>query len=224
MPINKAWEAKSSATFGRGEVHPRPVQGVERQVSMSRIGRAPIPVPPKVQVNWSDGNLVTVKGPRGELSYQVDPQLSLKLEDGVLSVSRPSDSKEHKAKHGLYRSLVNNMVVGVTNGYTKQLEIHGVGYRAAKIGENLVIQVGYSHPVEVQPPQGISLTVDGVDPATKATKISVNGIDKQLVGEVAANIRRIRKPEPYKGKGIRYAGEAIRRKAGKAGKVGGKKK
>jgi large subunit ribosomal protein L6 len=191
---------------------------------MSRIGRAPIPVPPKVQVNWSNGNLVTVKGPKGELSYQVDPELSLKLEDGVLSVSRPSDSKEHKAKHGLYRTLVNNMVVGVTNGYTKQLEIHGVGYRAAKIGENLVVQVGYSHPVEVQPPQGISFTIDGVDPATKATKISVNGIDKQLVGEVAANIRRIRKPEPYKGKGIRYAGEAIRRKAGKAGKVGGKKK
>jgi large subunit ribosomal protein L6 len=191
---------------------------------MSRIGRAPIPVPPKVQVNWNDGNLVTVKGPKGELSYQIDPVLSLKLEDGTLSVSRPSDSKEHKAKHGLYRTLVNNMVVGVTNGYTKQLEIHGVGYRAAKVGENLVIQVGYSHPVEVQPPQGISLTVDGVDPATKATKVSVSGIDKQLVGEVAANIRRIRKPEPYKGKGIRYAGEAIRRKAGKAGKVGGKKK
>ena len=191
---------------------------------MSRIGRAPIPVPPKVQVSWSDSNLVTVKGPKGELSYQVDPELSLTLEDGVLSVSRPSDSKEHKAKHGLYRTLVNNMVVGVTNGYTKQLEIHGVGYRAAKIGENLVVQVGYSHPVEVQPPQGISFTIDGVDPATKATKISVNGIDKQLVGEVAANIRRIRKPEPYKGKGIRYTGEAIRRKAGKAGKVGGKKK
>jgi large subunit ribosomal protein L6 len=191
---------------------------------MSRIGRAPIPVPPKVQVNWNDGNLVTVKGPKGELSYQIDPELSLKLEDGTLNVSRPSDSKEHKAKHGLYRTLVNNMVVGVTNGYTKQLEIHGVGYRAAKVGENLIIQVGYSHPVEVRPPQGISLTVDGVDPATKATKVSVSGIDKQLVGEVAANIRRIRKPEPYKGKGIRYAGEAIRRKAGKAGKVGGKKK
>ncbi len=191
---------------------------------MSRIGRAPIPVPPKVQVNWDDGNLVTVKGPRGELSYQIDPELTLKLENGVITVSRPSDSKEHKAKHGLYRTLVNNMVVGVTNGYTKQLEIHGVGYRAAKMGESLVIQVGYSHPVEVQPPGGISFTIDGVDPATKATKISVAGIDKQLVGEVAANIRRIRKPEPYKGKGIRYAGEAIRRKAGKAGKVGGKKK
>jgi large subunit ribosomal protein L6 len=191
---------------------------------MSRIGRAPIAVPPKVQVNWTDGNLVTVKGPKGELSYQVDPELMLKLEDGKLLVSRPSDSKEHKAKHGLYRTLVNNMVVGVTNGYTKQLEIHGVGYRAAKMGDNLVIQVGYSHPVEVQPPSGISFTVDGIDPATKATRVSVIGIDKQLVGAVAADIRRIRKPEPYKGKGIRYAGEAIRRKAGKAGKVGGKKK
>src|SRR5213076_2961580 len=191
---------------------------------MSRIGRAPIPVPPKVQVTWTDENLVTVKGPKGELSYQVDPALTLKLEEGTLEVTRPSDSKEYKAKHGLYRTLINNMVVGVTNGYTKQLEIHGVGYRAAKMGNNLIIQVGYSHPVEVQPPPGISFTVDGVDPATKATKVSVLGIDKQLVGEVAANIRRIRKPEPYKGKGIRYTGEAIRRKAGKAGKVGGKKK
>ena len=191
---------------------------------MSRIGRAPIAVPPKVQVNWTDGNLVTVKGPKGELSYQIDPELTLKLEDGKLLVSRPSDSKEHKAKHGLYRTLVNKMLVGGTNGYTKQLEIHGVGYRAAKMGDSLVIQVGYSHPVEVQPPSGISFTVDGIDPATKATKVSVIGIDKQLVGAVAANIRRIRKPEPYKGKGIRYAGEAIRRKAGKAGKVGGKKK
>jgi len=191
---------------------------------MSRIGRAPITVPPKVQVNWNDSNFVTVKGPKGELSYQIAPELSLKLENGTLSVSRSSDSKEFKAKHGLYRTLINNMVVGVTSGYTKQLEIHGVGYRAAKMGNSLVIQVGYSHPVEVQPPQGISFTVDGIDTATKATKISVIGIDKQLVGEVAANIRRIRKPEPYKGKGIRYVGEKVRRKAGKAGKVGGKKK
>ncbi len=191
---------------------------------MSRIGSAPIPVPPKVQVSWTDENLVTVKGPRGELSYHVDPDLTLKLENGTLTVSRPSDSREHRSKHGLYRTLVNNMVVGVTNGYTKQLEIHGVGYRAAKVGENLVVQVGYSHPIEVQPPEGISFTVDGVDPATKATRLSVHGIDKQLVGETAATIRRLRKPEPYKGKGIRYAGEAIRRKAGKAGKVGGKKK
>lgn len=191
---------------------------------MSRIGRAPIAVPPKVQVTWTDENLVTVKGPRGELSYKVDPILTLKLEDGTISVTRPSDTKDHKAKHGLYRTLINNMVEGVTKGYTKQLEIHGVGYRAAKVGDNLVIQVGYSHPVEVQPPKGITLSVDGVDPATKATRLSVSGIDKQLVGEVAASIRRIRKPEPYKGKGIRYAGERIRRKAGKAGKVGGKKK
>jgi len=191
---------------------------------MSRVGRTPITVPPKVQVNWTDSNFVTIKGPKGELSYQILPDLSLKLEDGSLTVSRPSDSKEHKAMHGLYRTLINNMVVGVTNGYTKQLEIHGIGYRAAKMGDSLIIQVGYSHPVEVQAPKGISFTVDGVDPATKATKISVTGIDKQLVGEVAANIRRIRKPEPYKGKGIRYAGENVRRKAGKAGKVGGKKK
>lgn len=191
---------------------------------MSRIGRAPIPVPPKVQVTWTEGNFVTVKGPKGELSRQVDTDLTLKLEDGNLTVSRPSDSKAHKSKHGLYRTLVNNMVVGVTNGYTKQLEIHGVGYRAAKVGSNLIIQVGYSHPIEVQAPEGITLSVDGVDPATKATRISVSGIDKQEVGQLAASIRQLRKPEPYKGKGIRYTGEAIRRKAGKAGKVGGKKK
>ena len=191
---------------------------------MSRIGRAPITVPPKVQVNWNEDNLVTVKGPKGELSYRVDPALTLQLADGSLSVSRPSDSKEHRSKHGLYRTLVNNMVVGVTDGFTKRLEIHGVGYRATKIGNNLVIMVGYSHPVEVQPPPGITLNVEGVDAATKATRISVSGIDKQLVGAVAASIHNIRKPEPYKGKGIRYAGEKIRRKAGKAGKVGGKKK
>ena len=191
---------------------------------MSRIGRTPIVVPAKVQVNWTEENFLTVKGPKGELAYQVDPDLALKLEDGQLLVTRPSDDKEQRAKHGLYRTLINNMVVGVTTGYTKQLEIHGVGYRAAKVGNNLVIQVGYSHPVEVQPPDGISLAVDGVDAATKATKLSVSGIDKQLVGQVAATIRHIRKPEPYKGKGIRYAGEKVRRKAGKAGKVGGKKK
>jgi large subunit ribosomal protein L6 len=177
-----------------------------------------------VQVSWTDGNVVTVKGPKGELSTQVHPDLMLKLENGTLTVSRPTDNREHRAKHGLYRTLVNNMVVGVTTGYTKSLEIHGVGYRANKVGENLVIQVGYSHPIEVQPPKGISFTVDGVDPATKAVKLSVHGIDKQLVGETAASIRRLRKPEPYKGKGIRYAKEVIRRKAGKAGKVGGKKK
>jgi large subunit ribosomal protein L6 len=191
---------------------------------MSRIGRAPIAVPPKVQVNWTENNLLTVKGPKGELSQQVDPALGLKLENGSLEVARPSDSKDHKAKHGLYRTLINNMIIGVTTGYSKQLEIHGVGYRAAKVGNNLVIIVGYSHPVEVRPPTGITFSVDGIDAATKATKLSVSGIDKQLVGEVAATIRRIRKPEPYKGKGIRYAAEKVRRKVGKAGKVGGKKK
>lgn len=191
---------------------------------MSRIGRAPIAVPPKVQISWTEDNLVTVKGPKGELSTKIDPALGLQLENGQVIVTRPSDSKEHKSKHGLYRTLVNNMVIGVTTGYTKQLEIHGVGYRAAKVGDNLVIQVGYSHPVEVRPPAGITLNVDGVDAATKATRVSVSGIDKQLVGAIAADIRRVRKPEPYKGKGIRYTGEAIRRKAGKAGKVGGKKK
>lgn len=191
---------------------------------MSRIGRAPITIPAKVQVNWTEGNYVTVKGPKGELSQQIDPQLTLKLEDSALTVTRPTDCKEHRSKHGLYRTLLNNMVVGVSTGYTKQLEIHGVGYRAAKVGNSIVIVVGYSHPVEVQPPTGISLSVDGVDALTKATKISVSGIDKQLVGQIAADIRSVRKPEPYKGKGIRYANEKVRRKAGKAGKVGGKKK
>jgi large subunit ribosomal protein L6 len=191
---------------------------------MSRIGRAPITVPARVLVTWTDENFVTVKGPKGQLEYQIDPALTLEMEKDTLSVSRPSDSKEHKSIHGLYRTLINNMVVGVSTGFTKSLEIHGVGFRAAKVGNNLVILAGYSHPVEVNPPEGISLSVDGVDAATKATKISVSGIDKQLVGQVAASIRQVRKPEPYKGKGIRYAGEKIRRKAGKAGKVGGKKK
>lgn len=191
---------------------------------MSRIGRTPIVVPPKVQVNWSEENVVTVKGPKGELSQKVSSDLVLKLEDGKLTVSRPSDNKTHRSQHGLYRTLINNMVVGVTSGYTKQLEIHGVGYRATKVGNNLVFQVGYSHPVEIRPPEGVAFSVDGVDAATKATKISISGIDKQVVGEIAASIRRIRKPEPYKGKGIRYAQEKVRRKAGKAGKVGGKKK
>jgi len=191
---------------------------------MSRIGRAPITVPAKVQVSWTEDNHVTVIGPKGQLEHRVDAALTLKLENGSLTVSRPSDSKEHKSKHGLYRSLINNMVIGVTTGYTKQLEIHGVGYRASKLGQGLLIQVGYSHPIEVGAPDGITLNVDGVDAATKATKISVSGIDKQLVGQVAATIRQLRKPEPYKGKGIRYTGEIVRRKAGKAGKVGGKKK
>ncbi len=187
----------------------------------------PIPIPPKVEVSWNEENLVTVKGPKGELSLKIPSSLSLALENGTLKVARQSDNKLHRSQHGLYRTLINNMVVGVTQGYSKQLEIHGTGYRATKVGDNLVIMVGYSHPIEVPPPPGISFTVDGVDSVTKATKISVVGIDKQKVGEMAAIIRRIREPEPYKGKGIRYAGEEIRRKAGKAGKTGkagGKKK
>jgi large subunit ribosomal protein L6 len=191
---------------------------------MSRIGRAPITVPQAVQVNWTENNVVTVKGPKGELSRQIDPVLQLKLEDGSITVSRPSDSKEHRSKHGLYRSLINNMIVGVTNGFTKMLEIHGVGYRAVQQGKDLIFLVGYSHPVQVSAPEGVILKLEANDPATKAVRVSVTGIDKQEVGQIAANIRRIRKPEPYKGKGIRYAGEVVRRKAGKAGKVGGKKK
>ena len=185
---------------------------------MSRIGKTPIPVPPGVKVQLNEGNSVTVVGPKGTLTRSFHDQITIALEDGKLVVSRPSDSKQHKALHGMTRTLVANMVTGVTSGFKKDLEINGVGYRVAKVGENLVFQVGYSHPVLYNPPQGIQFAVDGT------TKLSVSGIDKYLVGEVAAQIRGIRKPEPYKGKGIKYASEVIRRKAGKAGKVGGKKK
>jgi len=143
--------------------------------------------------------------------------LTITQDGDTLTVSRPDDSKQSKSLHGLSRSLLNNMVLGVKDGFTKSLELQGVGYRVAKVGENLIFQVGFSHPVQVNPPQGISFTVDGT------TKLSVTGIDKHMVGQVAANIRSIRKPEPYKGKGIRYSGERVRMKAGKAGKVGGKK-
>lgn len=184
---------------------------------MSRIGRAPITVPAGVKVETQD-HTVTVTGPKGTLTQELPGVISITLENGTLTVSRADESKTSKSLHGLSRTLVANMVTGVTTGFTKALEINGVGYRVAKVGENLVFQVGYSHPVQMNPPQGISFAVDGT------TKLSVSGIDKQLVGQVAANIRSIRKPEPYKGKGIKYAAEVIRRKAGKAGKVGGKKK
>jgi len=190
---------------------------------MSRIGKNPVAIPQGVEIQLS-GQTLTAKGRLGALSLLVSNEVTATVADGSVTVTPNSESKQSRAMWGTTRALVNNMVTGVATGFTRTLEINGVGYRAAKVGENLVIQVGYSHPVEVQPPGGISFTVDGVDPATKATKLSVSGIDKQLVGEVAAQIRRVRKPEPYKGKGIRYAGEAIRRKAGKAGKVGGKKK
>lgn len=185
---------------------------------MSRIGKVPIPVPAGVKVEISQENEVTVTGPKGTLRHTLPTSLTITQENGTLTVTRPDDSKTNRALHGLSRTLVANMVQGVKDGFTKSLEMQGVGYRVAKVGNNLVFQVGYSHPVEVDPPAGISFSVEGT------TKVSVTGIDKQLVGQVAANIRSIRKPEPYKGKGIRYGGEVVRMKAGKAGKVGGKKK
>lgn len=180
---------------------------------MSRIGRRPIPIPKGVEIEIGEDNTVTVKGPKGTLQQRVDRSLTVQRENGVVQVLRPDDEREHRALHGLTRTLINNMVIGVTEGYRKNLEIQGVGYRAAMDGKTLVLNVGFSHPVRVTPPEGITYAVDG------QTKISVMGIDKQLVGEEAARIRRIRPPEPYKGKGIRYEGEVIRRKAGKTGKA-----
>jgi large subunit ribosomal protein L6 len=185
---------------------------------MSRIGRQPIPVPAGVKVDVASDHRVTVTGPKGTLSQEFPQTMTITQEDGVLHVARADDSNTNRALHGLSRTLLANMVTGVTTGFTRQLEINGVGYRVAKVGEALVFQVGYSHPVQINPPTGISFAVDGT------TRLTVSGIDKQLVGQVAANIRSIRKPEPYKGKGIKYSDEVIRRKAGKAGKVGGKKK
>jgi large subunit ribosomal protein L6 len=175
---------------------------------MSRIGRAPIDIPDGVNVTI-DGNSVAVKGPKGELSLQVHPKMQVALEAGVMTVSRPDDSGPNRALHGLTRTLLSNMVTGVTAGFEKRLEIQGVGYRASKKGSDLEILVGYSHPVVVPPPENIEFDV----PAP--TQIVVKGIDKQRVGQVAAEIRAIRKPEPYKGKGIRYEGEVVRRKVGK---------
>ncbi len=181
---------------------------------MSRIGVKPIPVPSTVTLEIGEGNLVKARGPKGELQQQLPEDMILERADGQLLVRRPSEERRHRALHGLTRTLLSNMVVGVTEGFRKDLEIAGVGYRAAKDGNVLVLQVGYSHPVRLDPPDGISYTVEA------NTRVSVQGIDKQVVGEEAARIRRVRKPEPYKGKGIRYAGERIRRKAGKAGKAG----
>jgi len=179
---------------------------------MSRIGKLPIAVPSGVDVAI-DGAQVTVKGPKGTLSHTVAAPITVEQGEGVLDVKRPDDERESKALHGLTRTLVNNMVVGVTEGYEKKLEIVGVGYRVLSKGPTqLEFQLGYSHPITFNAPEGITFTVDG------PTKLGVQGIDKQLVGEVAANIRKLRKPEPYKGKGVRYAGEHIRRKVGKAGK------
>ena len=183
---------------------------------MSRIGRLPIPVPSGVDVTI-DGRQVTVKGPKGTLSRALHPDMTISREDGTLVVTRPTEQKTHKQLHGLTRTLVNNMVVGVTDGYRKGLEITGVGYRAALSGKKLQLNLGYSHQIEIDPPEGITFEVEN------PTRLAVVGIDKELVGQIAAKVRATRKPEPYKGKGVRYAGEKIRRKAGKAGKIGGKK-
>ncbi|HEY6013479.1 MAG TPA: 50S ribosomal protein L6 [Candidatus Limnocylindrales bacterium] len=183
---------------------------------MSRIGRLPIPVPAGVDVDI-DGRHITVTGPKGSLERDLHPEMGVSREGDDIVVTRPSETKTHKQLHGLTRTLVNNMVVGVTSGYRKGLEITGVGYRAVLVGKKLQLSLGYSHPVEIEPPTGISFELEN------PTKLAVVGIDKELVGQVAAKVRSTRKPEPYKGKGVRYAGEQIRRKAGKAGKIGGKK-
>ncbi len=178
---------------------------------MSRIGRLPVTIPSGVDVSI-DGREVTVKGPKGELSHVVAEPITVEQGDARIEVKRPDDERGSRSLHGLTRSLINNMVLGVTEGYEKKLEIHGTGYRVQAKGSNLEFALGYSHPIVVEPPTGITFTVEN------PTRFSVQGIDKQLVGEVAANIRKLRKPDPYKGKGVRYAGEHIRRKVGKAGK------
>ena len=179
---------------------------------MSRIGKMPIIITDGVTVKLEDGNMLTVKGPKGELSRKLSADMNIAQEDGQLVISRPSDLKRHKALHGLTRTLINNMVEGVTNGYVKRLEINGTGYRAAKSGKKLTLNLGFSHPVEMEDPDGVTSEVDGT------TKIIISGIDKEKVGQYAANIRAKRPPEPYKGKGVKYEDERIRRKAGKAGK------
>jgi large subunit ribosomal protein L6 len=178
---------------------------------MSRIGRLPVTIPRGVQVTI-DGQNVTVKGPKGELAHTVVAPITVEQGEDSLQVKRPDDERESRARHGLTRSLINNMVLGVTEGYEKKMEIHGTGYRVANKGGDLEFALGYSHSITVKAPEGISFAVEN------PTRFAVQGIDKQLVGEVAANIRKLRKPDPYKGKGVRYAGEHIRRKVGKAGK------
>ena len=181
---------------------------------MSRIGKAPIELPSGVTIDVNGGNVVKVKGPKGELSQQIDPDLKVKIEDGVLTLERPTEQKRHRSMHGLYRSLINNMVEGVTNGFVKELELVGVGYRAANTGQLLELTVGYSHPVMFALPDEVKVETrmeKGKNPVVR-----LESIDKQLLGQIAAKIRSFRKPEPYKGKGIRYMGEEVRRKAGKA--------
>jgi len=180
---------------------------------MSRIGRRPITVPGSVELTLGDGNAITVKGPKGTLSHHFHPNLQFVRENDIINVDRPNDDRQYRSLHGLSRTLLSNMVVGVTEGFTKNLDITGVGYRAAMDGKTLVLTVGYSHQVRIQPADGVTFTVEGTN------RVTVSGYDKQVVGEEAARVRRVRPPEPYKGKGIRYEGERIRRKAGKAGKA-----
>ncbi len=179
---------------------------------MSRIGKMPIAIPSGVEIKLEEGNLITVKGPKGTLTRKLVDDMNIAVEASEVVVTRPSDLKRHKSLHGLTRTLINNMVVGVTEGYAKTLEIHGVGYRAAKNGNKLNLTLGYSHPVEMVDPDGITTTVEGNN------KIIVSGIDKEKVGQFAAEIRDKRRPEPYKGKGVRYSTEKVRRKVGKTGK------
>ena len=178
---------------------------------MSRIGLKPVTVPAGVEVKVDEKNIVTVKGPKGQLTQAIDPSMKIEINDGILTVTRPTENKKHKSLHGLSRTLINNMIIGVTEGYEKKMEIVGVGYRAAKQGKKLVLNLGFSHPVEMEDPEGITTE------APDANTVVVSGIDKALVGNYAANIRKWRKPEPYKGKGIRYEGEYVRRKEGKTG-------
>ncbi|SEQ12658.1 large subunit ribosomal protein L6 [Lachnospiraceae bacterium NE2001] len=178
---------------------------------MSRIGKMPIAVPAGVTVDIAENNKVTVKGPKGELSRNLAPEMEIKMDGDVITVSRPNDLKRNRALHGLTRTLLNNMIIGVTEGYKKTLEVNGVGYRASKQGKKLVLNLGYSHPVEMEDPEGLETTVED-------NKIIVAGIDKEKVGQYAAEIRSTRAPEPYKGKGIKYDYEVIRRKVGKTGK------
>jgi large subunit ribosomal protein L6 len=180
---------------------------------MSRVGKLPIPIPSGVDIAV-EGTHVKVKGPKGTLERDITPVLSLVTEDGELRVVRPNEEKRSRELHGLTRTRINNMVEGVTEGYTRNLEIQGVGYRAQLTGRKLQLNLGYSHPIEIDPPAGIAFEVE------TPTKVAVTGIDKELVGQIAAQVRAKRKPEPYKGKGVRYAGEVVRRKAGKAGKIG----
>ena len=179
---------------------------------MSRIGRMPIAIPAGVTVEIAENNNVTVKGPKGTLARALAPEMEIKIEDGHVVVTRPNDLKKMKSLHGLTRTLIHNMVVGVTEGYTKKLEVNGVGYRAQKQGKTLVLSLGYSHPVEMTDPEGVTTTLEGQN------IIIVSGIDKEIVGQYAAEIRDKRRPEPYKGNGIKYADEVIRRKVGKTGK------